>query len=252
MNMHFGNCPRCGEEINSERVLGSTVVCECGWTKSARHDVNDRKNMDKTCASIVLIGGILIAAFLQAVNWDQHFFSIIPLKTKQVLGSASIQDLEKIAAICIDRKKHECTERAYVQIARKQPTNLANLNRLGQLQYKRERYSHAVDTMTLYFSQKGAELDAAYTYAQALTKLKKYDQAERYYKFALNQRQSVLQVTVIRNYVQMLVEANRLQKARETILIYRKQSSNANLFMDKELAAIKARLGEVKTASAGV
>lgn len=246
--LQFGQCPRCGQEITGDRIMGSTVVCECGWTKSTRSDVADRRNMDKTCAYIVLIGGLLIASFLQAVNWDQHFFAIMPLKAKQVLGAASIQDLEQIARICTDRKKHECVERAYTQIARKSPTNLANLNRLGQLQFKRERYTNAVETLTLYFSQRGSELDAAYTYAQALSKLKKYDQADRYYKVALAQRDSVVQVTVVRNYVQMLVEANRLRQARDVILHYRKLSSSANLFMDKELADIRSRLGEVKTA----
>jgi len=206
--------------------------------------------MDRTCASIVLIGGLLIASFLQAVNWDRHFFAIMPLKAKQVIGSASVKELEEIAAICTERKKHECTEKAYMQIARKQPTNLANLNRLGQLQYKRDRFTNAVDTLTLYFSQKGTEVDASYTYAQALSKLKKYDQADRYYRFTLNQRQSVLQVSVVRSYVQMLVEANRLAQAKETIMTYRKKSQSAEMFMSKELADIRAKLGEVKTASA--
>lgn len=250
MVLQFGNCPRCGVEISSDRVLGSSIVCECGWSKSLRSDVADRRNMDKTCASIVLIGGLLIAGFLQAVNWDKHFFAIIPLKAKQIVGSATVKDLEEIANICNERKKHECTERAYLQIARKQPTNLANLNRLGQLQYKRERYSNAVETMTMYFSQKGTEVDASYTYALALAKLKKFDQADRYFRFTLNQRQSVLQVSVVRAYVQMLVDANRLTQARDVIVTYRKKSQSAEMFMNKELAEIRGKLGEVKTASA--
>lgn len=250
MVLHFGNCPQCGTEVSQERVLGSSIVCECGWTKSLRSDAANRRNMDKTCAAIVLIGGLLIASFLQAVNWDRHFFAIIPLKVKQITGSASSTDLEAIAAICNERKKFECSERAYVQIARKHPSNLANLNRLGQLQLQRERYAQAVDTLTLYFSQKGSELDASYTYAQALTKLKKYDQADRYFRFTLDQRQSVLQVSVVRAYVQMLIEAKRLTQAREIILTYRKKSQTAEMFMNKELAEIRLKLGEVRTVSA--
>ncbi len=244
----ISQCPRCGEEITGERVLAGTIVCECGWTKSTKSDATNRRNMDKTCAYIVLIGGLLVAGFLQAVNWDQHFFTIIPLKAKQVVGTANIEDLEKIAEICADRKKHECVERAYIQIARKDPKNLANLSRLGQLQYKRERFTQAVDTLTLYFSQHGDELEAAYTYAQALTKLKKWDQADRYFNFALKQKQTVLQVTVVRNYVQMLVEANRLRQARDVILKYRKLSTNANMFMNKDLAEINSKLNHVRTA----
>jgi tetratricopeptide (TPR) repeat protein len=241
-NMQLGRCPRCAHELTHERVFGSTIICECGWSKSMHSDQADRRNMDRTCASIVLVSGLLIASFLQAVNWDRHFFAIIPLKVKQVAGKATIKELEQIVEICNERKKIDCSERALSQIARKQPTNLPNLSRLGQLQFKRGSYERAVSTLTLYFSQRGTDVDAAYTYAQALTRLKKYDQADRFYKFALEQKPEILQITVVRSYVQMLVEADRLKQARDTILQYRRQSTNANFFMSKELADIRAKV----------
>lgn len=248
--LQFGHCPRCASEISSERIVGGTIVCGCGWSRSIRSDTVDRNNIDRTCASIIVIGGILIAGFLHAVNWDKHFFAIVPLKTKQVAGMASTTDLERIAEICVDRKKHECVERAYADIAVAQPQNLANLSRLGQLQYKRDRLSAAAATFAKYFTMKGDELEAAYTYAQTLSKLKRYEDAGRYYQMALAKKDNVLQVTVVRNYVQMLVTANKLQQAKTVILTYRKKSASANLFMAKELEDIRSRLGEVKTAAA--
>ena len=248
MALQFGHCPRCGNEITSERIVGGTLVCECGWTRSLRSDSVNRSNVDRTCASIIVIGGLLIASFLHAVNWDTHFFAIIPLKAKQVAGLAQPADLEKIATICMERKKHDCVERALVDISRIQPMNLENLSRLGQLQYKRDRLNNAAATFAKFFHLKGKSLDATYTYAQTLTRLKRFEEADRHFKAALKMKDNVLQVTVIRNYVQMLVAANRLQDAKSTILRYRKDSASANLFMSRELEDIRARLGEVKTA----
>ena len=153
MVLQFGHCPRCGSEINGERIVGGTLVCECGWTRSLRSNSVDRNSVDRTCASIILLAGLLVASFLQAVNWDTHFFAIIPLKAKQVMGIAQPLDLEKIASICVERKKHECVEKALVDISRIQPANLENLSRLGQLQYKRERLNNAAATFAQYFQQ---------------------------------------------------------------------------------------------------
>jgi tetratricopeptide (TPR) repeat protein len=246
--MQFGHCPRCGNEISAERIVGGTLVCNCGWTRSLRSDSVDRSNIDRTCASIIVIGALLIASFLHAVNWDRHFFAIIPLKAKHVIGMANTQDLDKIAEICAERKKHECVERAYADIEKQQPQNIENLARLGLLQYKRDRFNNAAATFAKYFQLKGSDLDAIYTYAQTLTRLKRFDEADTYYRSALQKKDDVLQVTVIRNYVQMLMSTSRLQDAKAVILKYRKGSASANLFMAKELEDIRARLGEVKTA----
>lgn len=246
--LHFGHCPRCGSEISAERIVGGTLVCDCGWTRSLRSDSVDRSNIDRTCASIIVIGGLLIASFLHAVNWDRHFFAIVPLKAKQVIGMADTSELGKIAEICAERKKHECVERAYADIEKLEPSNIENLSRLGQLQYKRERLNNAASTFAKYFELRGSEIDAIYAYAQTLTRLKRFDEADTYFRSALQKKDDVLQVTVVRNYVQMLVSANRLQDAKGVILKYRKNSASANLFMSKELDDIRARLGEVKTA----
>lgn len=248
--LEFGCCPRCGAEITNDRFIGGTIVCGCGWSKSVRSEATNRRNMDRTCASIVLIGGLLIASFLQAVNWDKYFFTIIPLKAKQVVGVASLNDLEQIAQICQERKKHECVEKSYVSISRLEPGNLTNLLRLGELQYKRQRFALAIETFGRYFQNKGDSAEAAFLYAQSLAHEKKYSEAGQFYRFALSKKDTVMPVTYVRSYVQMLVEAQKLQQAKSTILAYRKRSNSANLFMNKELTEIRTRLGEVQTALA--
>lgn len=241
-------CPRCGTEISHERVIGGAIVCSCGWTKSQRSEVSEKRAADKASALIVLFGGLIIASFLQSVNWEKYFFAIIPLKTKQILGSATQSELKEIAKICLERKKYECSEKARMQAARKDPRDFENLEALGQLQFKRERFEQALDTFTLYFSLKGQSPEAMYLYAQTFYKLKKLDQAERYFELTLDQKQEILQVTVIKNYVQLLRDRNKLAKARDVILKYQKLSANGPEFMKPELAEINTKLGQYKTA----
>jgi tetratricopeptide (TPR) repeat protein len=236
--MQFGHaeCPRCGSNLTTERLIGSSLVCECGWSKSTQAESKARISLDRTCSAIVMIGGVLIAAFLQAVNWDKHALVIIPLKTKQMAGIATAKDLNQIAEICFERKKFDCVERAYFQIAKKEPRNLTNLARLGDLQLRLGQKS--IDTLTMYFSLKGDDLNAVYNYAMALSREKRYDQATRYFEIALAAKPDILQVTVIRHYVNMLMEAGRNDQAKQVILEYRKKSATADLFMAKELEQI--------------
>jgi tetratricopeptide (TPR) repeat protein len=243
----YENCPRCGTALNSDRFMGGTIVCECGWTKSLKSAKLDHQNVDRTCASIIVIAGVLIACFLQAVNWDRHFFTIIPLKVKHIAGFAGADDLESIASICVERKKHECVEKAYNDIARIAPTNLKNLSRLGILQYKRQRYAQAAEVFSRYFSQKGTDLESAYDFALSLAHLKRYSDSEKYFRFALKQKDDVLQITVVRSYIQMLMESGNLRHAKDVLVNYRKQSSSANMFMSKEFNEIRTRLGEIVT-----
>lgn len=243
---HYENCPRCGNAFSEKHRIGQGLVCDCGWTHSGHAEAREHNNLDQTSAIIILAAGLLIGGIFHAVNWDTHFFSVIPLKVKQWTNTASIADYDRLALICEERHKHSCIEAAYTAIEKQDPRNLINLSRLGILQAKSERWHHAAKTFAKYFKLQGRDVEAAFEYAKVLTQLKKYTQAEHYYKYVLQQRPRVLQVSVVRTYVQMLMTANRLQQAKYIILTHRKKSASANYFMSKELDDIRQRLGEVK------
>lgn len=245
----FNQCPRCGAELEAERFMHGTVVCQCGWTKSLRNESAERRNIDRICTSIVLIAALLIGAFLQAVNWDKYFFTIMPLKVKQYANMASVSDLKSIVNICEERKKLDCMESAYQQLIRIDSKNPVHLADLGLLLVKREKWTQAADAFARYFALKGKDPEAAVAYAQTLSRLKKYAEAEKYFRFVLGAHANLTQVTVARSYVLMLIEANRLQAAKEIILSFRKKSATASLFMAKELGDIRQKLGEVETAA---
>lgn len=181
--------------------------------------------MDATSSLLILFGGLLVAAFIHAVNWDSHFLTIIPLKVKHYAGIATAQDYAHMANICEDRKKPECVETSYMKIAALQPANLNNLEKLGKLQFQQKLFNRAAQTFTHYFTIKGKSAESAYLFAQVLQKLKKYSESEKYYRFALSRKSNTLQVSVTRAYVLMLMEANRLTQAKNVLLAYREADS---------------------------
>ncbi|MCB0407394.1 MAG: hypothetical protein KDD34_04260 [Bdellovibrionales bacterium] len=239
---HFGHCPACNQQIPQERYFNDSVICECGWNRSLKAKAVSAKQTDRTCIAIFIFAALLIGSFIQAVNWDKYFFTIIPLKTQQVLGMASAQQLTKIADICMERKKYTCAEQAYADAYKKEPTNLTHLEKLGELQVKQELMLSATKTYDLYFGANGNSFEAKYNYAKALAATNNTEKAEKYFKEVLNAKPDTLQITVTRHYINMLVKNDELTKAKRVIEHFRKQGSNTGLFMDKEYKEIKDKL----------
>lgn len=246
--LNFGHCPACGKKIPHQRIMDQLVVCVCGWTSSPRSQHIEERQIKQIVRAMLMIGLLIVGSFIHAVNWDQHFFSIIPLKTKQLLGKATVTDLEQITAICQERKKHDCVEETLTQSYKLNPNRVDYLERLGHLQLQRGKTTTAAETFKNYFIRKGKSTLAAYDYAQTLSQLGKVDMATKYYRFALSSKPDVMQISVTRSYVEMLVKHNRLSEARELILHYRSKGSNTGYFMDKELRDIEVRLSQGKIA----
>lgn len=239
----FGHCPACGSNIPQERIFNDSVICECGWTNSGKAKKENAKQTDRTCIYIAIFAALLIGSFIQAVNWDKHFFTIIPLKAQQLAGMANADQLNEIAEICMERKKYSCAETAHFQAWKKDPKNLVHLEKLGELQVKQDLMLSAIKTYDTYFGNNGDDLDAKYNYAKALAATNDTQKAEKYFKMVLKAKPDILQITVTRHYINMLVKNDQLAKAKSVIEHFRKKGSNTGLFMDKEYKEIKSKLG---------
>src|SRR5262249_49366836 len=90
-----------------------------------------------------------------------------------------------------------------------------------------------------FFSKGGVDLEGSYMFAKALGQVGMVDEASKYYDYVLGQKPDVLQVTVVQNYVKLLMEANRLDQAQKLIEGVRKQSEASAYFMEDEFKKIK-------------
>lgn len=246
--LHFGHCPRCGTEINHEHMIGSSIICRCGWTATSKKSFQRKwKQVDRTITSMIVATGILAAAFIHVINWDTHSLAIVPLKMKEWTNTASTQELDRVGEICLERKKYDCTQSAWMSFARLKPNDTNNLARLGKLLNQQGLHKEAVAVFSDYVAAKGNQVESLYLYGQSLTTLKKYDEADPIFAQALKQKPDMFQITVTRGYIKMLMDAKRFKDAKNAIMRYRKVGATASLFMDKELTQIRQAIGEIRT-----
>lgn len=239
--LELGGCPRCHHEISSERKLASPVVCDtCGFVITSSVE-EQQDHMDKRFTRLAFgLAFVMVAGFMQLSIWDTHAIEVIPLQVKELLGTSSNQDIEQFADICMDRKKLDCVEKEYTRLGDRDPSQLL---RLGKFQMQRAHYTEAVNTYRTFFSKGGIDLEGSYQFARALGQVGMVDEAAKYYDYVLGAKPDVLQVTVIQNYVRLLMDAQRFDKAKQLIQDVRSKSAASAYFMDDEFKKIQAVSG---------
>lgn len=239
----LGHCPMCNEKIPEERQLGLMIVCKCGWSISARADQVEKKELNRSCITIVILGLLMIGSFIHAINWNEHSFAIIPLKTVHVLGFASKEDLRKIANICEQRAKPSCTAEAYQDLYRKDSSEIQALAQVGKIHSQLGLFEESKEAFAEYFKLGGKDHLAAYEYAKVLGELGQVREATRYFEYVLKAKPAVLQVTVTKAYVDMLMRNKKLKEASRVIHHARRMGDNTGYFLERELQEIKKQLG---------
>ena len=190
-------CPICGK--TAEKV-GKTLICKCGWSYSKKTEASENTVIVGMLLVFVLSAGALFHFF----QWGSYGFSIL------FSGPSS-----KIK-ICRDLKKYDCVEKNYEKLFHS-TADLAFLEELGELQFKREKFDSAKKTYSLYFSKKGQSYKAGYYYAHSLVKTGDVENAIKYFDSILRSKPHTLMVTIMESYLDVLVSNNRINKAREIL-----------------------------------
>ena len=238
---HKITCPSCFTDIPQDRVFDQMTVCECGevihldGSKAA-------EGSSRTVIILVVMTLFILAGFIHAVNWDKHSMAIIPLKTKQLLGMASLEEQKEIARICALRKKYFCQEEALISASKLDKKDRKLLLEVGQLQMNREAYPQAVRTYSSYFTAKGRDKEARLNLAVALEQTGQAKEAQRHLKYLVYSNKRELQAAAARTYVNLLMKSGNLKEAHKVIRFCRGIGNNASLFMEKEYKEVRKRL----------
>ncbi|MCB0411890.1 MAG: hypothetical protein KDD22_05150 [Bdellovibrionales bacterium] len=240
---HLGLCPACGNELSDTKVCGSLVICDCGYSRSITNPhAPRRETKDRAVFTMIAICAFFVGSFIHAVNWDKYFFTIIPLKLKQVTSMANAEDYQQLIDICSQRAKSDCVENSYQSLYQIMPERVELLAELAHLQLLRTDFQKASNTLNLYFSKGGKSMDAAYDYARSLSKLGQYQQAITYFQSVLKAKPRVFQISVARAYIQTLMKSEKYSQAKSVIEYYRKNSVSSAFFMDPEYKEIQKLL----------
>jgi len=237
--MEFGSCPICKQDISEERRRQRPVICNhCGFTATQTSQQVQNQVEKRTIIWMSAICFSIVAGYLVLMNWDKHSLSIIPLTVKETFGGMTPADHEKKSEICMDLKKWDCVESAYTHIAQ---NDQSAWRRVGDFQMKRAKYSEAAQSYYRFLQGGGQDLGVSYSYAKALAELGQVDEAVKYFDEVLAAKPDVLQVTVVQNYVKLLVEHKRYDQARTLIEGTRTRGGpTAGMFMEAEMKQIQA------------
>jgi tetratricopeptide (TPR) repeat protein len=238
MMLEFGACPQCKLDISPERKAIKPLVCEhCGFT-SGNDEIVKNEIEKKNIYAFIGLSVFVVAAYIQLMNWDKHTLNIIPIAVKETIGAAGPSDYEAKAQICMDLKKWDCVEYSYIQTAKADPTLW---KRAGDFQMKRAKYAEAARSYyPLFQSGTPQDIEVSYSYAKALAAIGQVDEAVSYFDAILAARPDTLQVTVVQNYVKLLMEHQRYDQAKVLISKIRNNSGPAGeAFMEDEFTKIK-------------
>ena len=230
------NCPRCHQVISETRSELKPLVCDvCGFTSSKSNEMVQREVESRFIKFAMGFSLVIAISFVQVVNWDGHFLSVIPLQIKSLMGSMNQSDFEQMSAICLERQKYDCVERNYGKAA---SYSLENRARFADFLLKRDKVRPAAEQYKIYFAEGGVDLEATYNYAKSLAQLGDFEQAAGLFQQVIEAKPETVQITVIHHYVRTLIHANQLEKAKALIEDVRSKSAQANSFMAEEMAEI--------------
>ena len=191
------NCPRCG---NQTEQISNTFICKCGWSYSKKTEASEKTVIFGMILAFTLLSGFLFHFF----QWGSYGFNVLLANSNQKIK------------ICMNLKKYDCVEKNYTKLFQK-TNDLTFLEKLGELQFKRENFVEAEKTYKSYFSKGGKSYKAAYYYAHSLVKVEKIEGAIQYFDSILRSKPQVLMVTIMESYLEVLVSNNRINKAKEVL-----------------------------------
>jgi tetratricopeptide (TPR) repeat protein len=239
--IHIHVCPRCHQEVSEERRNSIPAVCDsCGFVLSGREGLAGQQEERRMFITVLAVSVALVLTFMQVVAWGSHSLEAIPLQVSHWLRISSPAQLERLVQISFELKKYDLTESAYVDLAR---VDHASYLRLAKFQMSRAKYQEASESFRRYFADNKVEdLDAHYLYARALGEVRQVDESSQHFEYVLRAKPGVRQVTVLQNYVKMLAQNGRLDRARKVIEHERTRDKTASMFMETEYKVILERL----------
>ena len=236
-------CPRCHSKIPANSAQQRLMFCAaCGYSTHPAQRQGE-KQLDKSFLNLTIaLSVFLVTGFIHLMNWDQHASTIVPLKAKQYLGTASLSDYSQIITICKERGKPDCVLGAYKDAVKAYPQNLKALGLYGHTLALLKKDTLAAHMLGRYFAQGGQDPHRAFDLAKVLKRNNKTREAEKYFKLALKAKPNVVQISVIQAYVDMLIKTRRLRVAANLIEQTRKTGAHATMFMEGELRSIRQQM----------
>ncbi len=233
-------CPRCQINISPKRLHSNPKVCNgCGYILFSHEREEFASYENRSLIVVCLTAVAIVLGFIHMANWGSYSLEVIPIKISMMTGTSTNSIDERMAEICTKMLKLDCVEQMYGKIALR---DTKGWNRLGQLQFNRNKFAEANKSFAIYFGKGGKDLDAAFYYARALANAGRIDESAKHFERILAAKPQIFQITVAQTYVKILVDNGRLEQALKVISNQRKKGENTSRFMESEYRLIRGKL----------
>ncbi len=247
--MLLTSCPTCQNPIDTERIIQHKAYCECGniVDLSVENETSNDLVLLKRLALLVIVGTLIAA---HCIAWGSYSFDILPLKAKQLVGVASLENLQTIASICETQKHWACEIQALADLYQKsenetstgaKPT-LGYLARLAHVQSNHNEQEQANSNYALYIHDGGSDPAVRLEYANLLASMGDVADARTQFAYLVNRRSPKPQFEVAREYVHFLMKNHDYPTAKNVIRRYRRFGPTASLFLNDEWVEINDQL----------
>ena len=206
-------CKRCKLDMPFESEARQLNICpHCG---ADQHE--EKSNPMALVKTFLPTLGIMTLIIGMGLYWGGYSLEVTLIKAQTVTGMADAEDHGRMAEICADLHYHTCVKESLIRKVQANPQDIEVLAELANLMIQMGDAEMAEKALRNYFERGGEDIKAKYNYAKSLRDQDKIQAAITQFERILNEKDDVLQVTVMENYIKLLVEHGEHQKASKAI-----------------------------------
>lgn len=243
MNVFSGSCRICGNEIPEDRLQSGLSVCTCGWVEPNQFVSQWDKDASKRISTFGIAAvGVLLPVILFLASWSGFGFDVVAISFKSMLGMASAQDYIQKAEICEQVRKYDCATENYARVIRSNPQDEDAYLRLAHLYIKVKDMNSAIQVYQAFFASGGKDANLKFRMANLMADAGQTDLAQATYQELLDSEPGILQITVAKSYVQLLIKVGKFENAKSVITSFQGKGDNAKDYLNEELIQVEAQL----------
>ena len=243
MYVFSNSCRICGNDIPEDRKQSGLNVCTCGWVEPNQHVSRWEKDASKRISTFGIAAvGVLLPIVLFFAAWSGFGLDVLALGTKSLLGMSTPADILQKAEICEQVRKLDCATANYGRLIRMAPQEEDAYLRLAHLYIKANDKNAAIQVYQAFFMSGGKDANLKFRMANLMADAGQTEMAAKTYQELLDSEPGILQITVAKAYVQLLIKVGQFQDAKAVITTFQSKGDNAKDYLTEELVQIEAQL----------
>ena len=185
---------------------------------------------------------VMLAGFYHLMHWDNYSPKVIALQAKDLVGMNTAEDFESFALICKARGMMDCYVDNYGKAHRLAPDQPELAAEYGIALGRSGASEQAMTVLKGYIEKGGQNLDAAFDYAKMLGAAGELKEASKIFKFIIDAKPGILQVTVMNSFIGMLMDAGQYKQVIKEINTFRREAKSLPTLMNAELEEARKAL----------